>query len=207
VTARLRSENSDPAECISGLFLGCENKDRLRIAGGVCVLCAIGERHGKRCCAYLEKKTMTLDESNQIEELLTAWYRWQLGYFPDLGMGRVDPTCRGFAENDRHSTIEERTDAAERKARKKTAEQVDLSVDTLPWQQRAQIQIHMQCKLEPQRAAAREAQLNAECGVSVWHVPRRIDIAENHVIYQEAKFALLPELRRRALIKAESELA
>jgi hypothetical protein len=178
----------------------------LCIAGAVRVVCAIGERHGKRCGAYMEKKAMTLDESNQIEELLTIWYQWQLGYFPDLGAGRVDPTCRGFAENDRHSTIEERTDAAERKAKKKTAEQVDLCVDALPWQQRAQIQIHMQWKIEPQRAAEREAKLNAECGASVWHITARSGIADNHVIYQEAKFALLPALRRRSLIKVPVEV-
>jgi hypothetical protein len=147
-------------------------------------------------------KAMTPDESNQIEELLTVWYEWQVGYFPDLGAGRVDPTCRGFAEKDRYSTIDERTDASERKAKKKAAEQVDLCVDALPWQQRAQIQIHMQWKIHPQRAAAREEQLNAECGACVWHVPRKVDIAGNHVIYQEAKFMLLPALRKRGMIRS-----
>lgn len=150
---------------------------------------------------------MTLDESNQIEELLTVWYQWQLGYFPDLGAGRVDPTCRGFAENDRHSTIEERTDAAERKAKKKTAEQVDLCVDALPWQQRACVQLHMQWKIQPERASACESIMNAECGAKVWHFKRADNFRENHVMYQEAKFALLPTLRRRALIKPEPQPA
>ncbi|WP_260437217.1 hypothetical protein [Burkholderia sp. Bp9012] len=42
---------------------------------------------------------MTIDESNQIEELLGEWYDWQAGYVPSLGYGRIDPSCRGFSED------------------------------------------------------------------------------------------------------------
>ncbi|MFM0506673.1 hypothetical protein [Paraburkholderia sp. RL17-373-BIF-A] len=146
---------------------------------------------------------MTIDESNQVEELLTGWYGWQRGYSVNLGAGRVDPSCRGFDESDRFATIEERTDAAERKAQRKQAEQVDLCVDSLTWQQRAAIQTHMRQKDSGQIMDARIAALNDGCGVAAWCNPRKFDLSFAHELYQEAKFALLPALRRRGLIKGE----
>jgi hypothetical protein len=184
VTARPSLAYGDPLEYLMRSCHGCLHEERISIAGSVRMICALDKKHGKRCGAHLEKRPMTLDESNQIEELLTAWYDWQRGYFPQLGAGRVDPTCRGFAESDRHSTIDERTEAAERKAQKKRAEQVDLCVDALTWQQRAAIQTHMR---------------NKAVGVQVWR-NARFDIEQTHVLYQEAKFALLPALCRRGLL-------
>lgn len=130
---------------------------------------------------------MTNDESNQIEEILSAWYEWQSGYTVNLGAGRVDPACRNFDESDRYATIEERTEAAERKAQRKQAELVDLCVDALSWQQRAAIQTHMK---------------NKSCGVVVWS-NMRLTLEEVHVLYQTAKESLLPLLGKRGMIKAE----
>lgn len=130
---------------------------------------------------------MTLDESLQIEEILSAWYEWQSGYSVNLGAGRVDPACRNFDESDRYATIEERTQEAERKSQRKQAELVDLCVDTLTWQQRAAIQTHMKNKF---------------CGVVVWS-NMRLTLEEVHVLYQTAKESLLPLLGKRGMIKAE----
>ena len=128
---------------------------------------------------------MTNDESTQIEDLLAAWYDWQRGYFPSLGAGRIDPSCRGFAENERHLDVGDLADAAERRRLKKQSEQIDLCVDALTWQQRASIQTHFK---------------NRTCDASVWSNPR-ITLEEMHALYQEAKAQLLPAFSKRGLIR------
>ena len=133
---------------------------------------------------------MTLDESLQIEEILSAWYEWQSGYSVNLGAGRVAPACRNFDESDRYATIEERTQEAERRSQRKQAELVDLCVDTLIWQQRAAIHTHMKNKLS--RAY-------------VWSNPR-VGLEEMHQFYQDAKEELLPLLRWRGLAKLEGHI-
>ncbi|WP_232448293.1 hypothetical protein [Burkholderia ubonensis] len=142
---------------------------------------------------------MTIDESNQIEELLGEWYDWQAGYAPGLGYGRVDPTCRGFSESDRAVTADERAEEADRKAAKRRAEQVDLCVDALTWQERAAIQRHM-------KGTAVRA-MNAACGAKVWSDPRKFDLSEAHAGYQSAKAALYPHLKRRGLLAREPQPA
>ncbi len=142
---------------------------------------------------------MTIDESNQIEELLGEWYDWQAGYTPGLGFGRVDPTCRGFSESDHTVTADERAEAADRKAAKRRAEQVDLCVDALTWQERATIQRHMKAK--------RIGAMNVACGAQVWSDPRKFDLSAAHAAYQSAKEALYPHLKRRGLMATESQPA
>lgn len=137
---------------------------------------------------------MTIDESNQIEELLDEWYDWQAGYVPSLGYGRVDPSCRGFSEDDRTSTADERSEEADRKAAKKRAEQVDVCVDALPWQERAAIQRHMKAK--------RIGAMNKACGVRVWSNPRDLELSDTHASYQAAKESLYPRVMTRGLLKA-----
>ncbi|MBM2769908.1 hypothetical protein [Burkholderia anthina] len=136
---------------------------------------------------------MTLDESNQIEELLGEWYDWQAGYVPSLGYGRVDPSCRGFSEDERTVTADERSEEADRKAAKKRAEQVDVCVDALAWQERAAIQRHMKTK--------RIGAMNRECGANVWSNPRAFNLSEAHANYQDAKAALYPRLMARGLLR------
>ncbi|KVV50151.1 hypothetical protein WK90_32680 [Burkholderia cepacia] len=136
---------------------------------------------------------MTIDESNQIEELLGEWYAWQAGYTPGLGYGRVDPTCRGFSESDRTITADERAEAADRNAARRRAEQVDLCVDALSWQERAAIQRHMKAK--------QIGGVNGACGAQVWSDPRKSDLSAAHVDYQSAKEALYPFLVRKVLVK------
>ncbi|MGU7780515.1 hypothetical protein [Burkholderia sp. PU8-34] len=136
---------------------------------------------------------MTIDESNQIEELLREWYAWQAGYVPSLGYGRIDPSCRGFSESDSTLTADERSEEADRKAAKKRAEQVDVCVDELTWQERAAIQRHMKGK--------RIGAMNETCGAKVWSNPRGLDVSEAHATYQAAKEALYPRVKARGLLK------
>ncbi|RQT38683.1 hypothetical protein DF036_06855 [Burkholderia contaminans] len=134
---------------------------------------------------------MTVDESNQIEELLGEWYAWQAGYTPGLGYGRVAPTCRGFSESDRAVTADERAEEADRKAAKRRVEQVDLCVDALTWQERAAIQRHMKAK--------QIGSMNGACGAQVWSGPRTFLGHDAHMLYQQAKAALYALLRRRGI--------
>ncbi|MET3632989.1 hypothetical protein E2P84_19665 [Burkholderia cepacia] len=136
---------------------------------------------------------MTIDESNQIEELLDEWYAWQAGYTPGLGYGRVDPTCRGFSESDRAVTATERAEEADRKATKRRAEQVDVCVDALTWQERSAIQRHMKAK--------RIGAMSEACGANVWSNPRGLDLSDAHASYQAAKAALYPSVKARGLLK------
>ncbi|MDR6498618.1 hypothetical protein J2785_001763 [Burkholderia ambifaria] len=135
---------------------------------------------------------MTVDESNQIEELLSEWYAWQAGYTPRLGFGRVDPTCRGFAESDRAISADERSEEADRRAAKRRAEQVDLCVDALPWQERAAIQRHMKAKTI--------GAMNRACAASVWHDARIYGQLDAHELYQRAKRSICMTLRRRGML-------
>ncbi|MBR8135129.1 hypothetical protein [Burkholderia cenocepacia] len=136
---------------------------------------------------------MTIDESNQLEELLDEWYDWQAGYVPSLGYGRVDPSCRGFSEDERTITADERSEEADRNAAKKRAEQVDVCVDELSWQERAAIQRHMKAK--------RIGAMNVACGAKVWSNPRGLDLSDAHVSYQAAKKALYLRVKARGLLR------
>ncbi|KVL39801.1 hypothetical protein [Burkholderia sp. MSMB1835] len=136
---------------------------------------------------------MTIDESNQIEELLGEWYDWQAGYVPSLGYGRIDPSCRGFAESEYTLTADERSEEVDRKAAKKRAEQIDVCVDALTWQQRASIQRHMKAK--------RIGAMNEACGVTVWSNPRDLDLSDAHASYQAAKEELYPRVKARGLLR------
>ncbi|HEM7889441.1 hypothetical protein [Burkholderia cepacia] len=136
---------------------------------------------------------MTIDESNQMEALLDEWYDWQAGYVPSLGYGRVDPSCRGFSESERTLTADERAEEADRKAAKKRAEQVDVCVDALTWQERAAIQRHMKVK--------RIGEMNEVCGANVWRNAREFNMSEVHANYQSAKNSLYPRVKARGLLK------
>ena len=130
---------------------------------------------------------MTQDESQEIEELLLAWYAWQASWSPALGAGRVDPTCRGFQISKQWLNQDERRELEERAALKRQAEQVEVCVSDLEdWRHRAAIQVSMK---------------NKTCGAEVFR-SARLD-GMDHEYYQEAKAALLPMLRKRGLIRTQ----
>lgn len=132
---------------------------------------------------------MTQDESQQIEELLLAWYAWQAAWAPALGAGRADPTCRHFQISKQWLSQEERREIEERAAAKRQAEQVDVCVSNLAdWRHRAAIQVSMKNKTA-----------RAEVFRSV-----RLE-GGDHEYYQAAKLALLPLLWKRGLIVRQAE--
>ncbi|MDP9652001.1 hypothetical protein [Paraburkholderia caledonica] len=130
---------------------------------------------------------MTQDQSEQVEELLLAWHRWQSAYSEKLGVPRCSPTCREYEIPTKHQTDQERSEAVDAKLFKRNGETVDACVDALPrWEHRAAIQTSM---------------TNKRAGYSVFSNPR-LSPEQSHEFYQEAKSLLLPKFEARGLIKA-----
>jgi hypothetical protein len=129
---------------------------------------------------------MTEDESNQIEDLLLAWHRWQDSYQPALGAPRCSPTCREYEIPAKNLTDQERSEQVDAKIFKRNGETVDACVDALPrWEHRASIQMSMS---------------NKRAGYSVFS-NARLSAEESHAYYQESKELLLPKFVTRGLIK------
>lgn len=124
---------------------------------------------------------MTREESDQVEALIMEWYHWSRGYRPPLGVGRVSAFARGMSADEAYD--DEDVDARLAASR---GEQTELCIDELPWQQRAALGVHAG---------------NKAAGARVFSNPR-LTPAQQHAAYQEAKAALLPALRRRALVTA-----
>ncbi|MDN7763000.1 MULTISPECIES: hypothetical protein [Burkholderia cepacia complex] len=129
---------------------------------------------------------MTPDQSQQIEELLLTWYRWQIRQSHAEQLAHFyrpeDRTCREYETPMNEVELDER---AEQWAEDQQAEQVQLCIDLLPVMQRAAISVSMR---------------NKECGGSVWSSAR---VALQHVSYQAGKAALLPMFIQRGLVRAQ----
>ena len=121
-------------------------------------------------------------EADQAEALIMDWYHWTRGYRPKLGVGRIAAFARGMVPDDAYVDSED-VDARLNAAR---CQQVDLCIDELPWQQRAAIGVHAG---------------NKAAGAAVFRNPRLSPQAQ-HAAYLDARAALLPALRRRALLAA-----
>ncbi|HVM91381.1 MAG TPA: hypothetical protein VMT67_01145 [Terriglobales bacterium] len=129
---------------------------------------------------------MTQDQSEQVEELLLSWHRWQSAYFPSLGAPRCSPTFRDCESGKSSLNVIEQAQVADEKIWKRTSETVEVCVDALPkWEHRASIQTSMQ---------------NKRCGVTVFSNPR-LTAEQSHTYYQEAKELLYPKFVARGLIK------
>lgn len=129
---------------------------------------------------------MTLDESQQVEDLLLAWHRWQDAYRPALGAPRCDPACRDYRSSDMRLTEKEQDELTDVKIWKANSEKVEACIDGLPsWQHRSAIQMSM---------------ANKRIGRDVFSNPR-IPKDEAHALYQEAKELLFPKFFARGLIK------
>jgi hypothetical protein len=129
---------------------------------------------------------MTQDQSEQIEELLSVWYRWQIRQSHAETLAHfyrpTDHTCR---EYETPQTDADDDEAAGLWVENQTGEQVQLCIDQLSFDQRAAISNSLR---------------NKEVGYSVWR-NRGHDTAEWHYTYQEAKERLLPMLCARQLVK------
>lgn len=129
---------------------------------------------------------MTEDQSEQVEELLLAWHRWQSQYTEATGFPRCSPSLRECEIPTKHQTDRERSEAVDAKIFKRNGETVDACVDALPtWQHRAALQTSL---------------TNKRAGYSVFSNPR-LSPEESHRYYQESKELLLPKFVTRGLIK------
>ncbi|MDN7540240.1 hypothetical protein [Burkholderia cenocepacia] len=131
-----------------------------------------------------DRMTMTPDQSQQIEELLLTWYRWQIRQSDAERRAHWyradDRTCREYETPMNEVEIDER---AEGWVDDQIAEQVQLCIDLLPVEQRAAISVSLR---------------NKECGCAVW---RNARAGDQHASYQAGKAALLPMLVAKHLIK------
>ncbi|VVE12680.1 hypothetical protein PCA20602_02717 [Pandoraea capi] len=131
---------------------------------------------------------MTRDQSDQIEELLRDWYRWQIRQSHAETLSHfyrpTDMTCRQYVtpqwDGDDETDYQWADD--------RVAEQVQLCVDQLPAEQRAAISVSMR---------------NKECGAQVWRSARAIT---PHETYHAAKVALLPKFVAKHLISQQELL-
>lgn len=130
---------------------------------------------------------MTPDQSQQIEELLLTWYRWQIRQSHAETLSHFyrpeDRTCRSYVTP---TTDEEDDEDAYQWADDRQSEQVQLCIDQLTVEQRAAISVSMR---------------NKECGRDVWSSVRARD---QHGTYQGAKAVLLRLLASKHLIRAEA---
>lgn len=129
---------------------------------------------------------MDKNHSEQIEELLSVWYRWQCRQSVAMHAAHyyrpADHTCRRYETPT--SEIED-DEAAEMWSENQTGEQVQLCIDQLPFEQRAAISNSLR---------------NKEAGYSVWR-NREMPTAEWHYVYQAAKTRILPMLVSRGLVR------
>ena len=126
--------------------------------------------------------------SEQIEELLIAWHRWQDSYRPAMGFPRCDPSLRDCEIPATGQTAAEKAEVADAKIWKRNSEAVEACVDALPkWEHRAALQTVLH---------------NKRVGVSVFSNPR-LSAEDSHRFYQEAKELLYPRFVTRGLIKIE----
>lgn len=127
---------------------------------------------------------MTREQSEQIEELLLEWYRWQIRQSHAAKLAHFyrpeDRTCRGY---ETPSNADDDAEDAYQWADDQQSEQVQLCVDALTPEQRAAISTSMR---------------NKECGYQIWSSGRAGD---QHATYQAAKERLVPMLISRHLIR------
>ena len=147
--------------------------------------CLAGHSYGRKCRDYMERISMTLEQSDEIEDLLAIWFDWSESYRPALGAPRASPFARMAPSTSIEHDPADAADAADERINAKLAEQVDLCIDGLPGvQYRAAIGMSMRNKRGP----------------AVWRSNRR-NIEEQHHVYQQAKELLMPLLRKRELMR------
>lgn len=149
------------------------------------LICLTGRAYGRRCKDYMERTGMTLEESEEIEELLAIWYDWSQSYRPALGAPRASPFVRLAPQSNIEHDPEDAAARADERINANLAEQVELCIDQLPG---------------IQYKAAINLSLRNKRGPAVWRNPRQTT-EESHRIYQQAKELLMPMLRKRNVMK------
>jgi hypothetical protein len=177
--------------------LGCVELQRNRWAATTKYVCGTGRQRAstdiyemRRCKNYSDGMKMTLDQSEQIEELLLNWYRWQIAQsnadLLALWYRPVDRTCReAEIPTDADDLVEESYQWVD----DRLAAHVDTCMDDLS--NRGTLTAEM-------RAAISTSMRNKESGYSVWSSGRA---GVQHATYQAAKERLLPMFLSRNLVK------
>lgn len=174
--------------------MGCAQIERNRFAGVTKFVCLLGVQKAAldvyempRCKKYVDRMNMTPDQSQQIEEILMTWYRWQVHQSDAEKRSHwyraEDRTCREYTTP---TGPEDDDESAYQWADDQQSEQVQLCVDLLAPEQRAAISVSVRNKV---------------CGRAVWSSGRAGD---QHATYQAAKERLLPLLIARHLIMVAS---
>lgn len=191
-----RVQFGDPATILehkqNGTCLGCAQLVVSRWAGTKKYVCnkavqkaSLDVYEMKRCRKYTEGVFMTREQSEQIEELLSIWYRWQIRQSHAEQLAHfyrpTDHTCR---EYETPQTEQDEAEAADLWVENQTGEQMQLCIDVLPIDHRAAISTSMR---------------NKESGRAVWSSARA---GEQHATYQAAKDRLFPMIVARNLICA-----
>lgn len=181
-----RDDYRDPAIVLerkqARTCLGCCQLDRHSWAGVTKYVCLLGVQKAaldayemRRCKKYVDRMNMTPDQSQEIEEILLIWYRWQIRQSHAATLSHFyspeDRTCRRYVTP---SSPDEEGEDVYRLADDLQSEQVQLCVDRLAPEQRAAISVSLR---------------NKECGRTVWSSGRAGD---QHATYQAAKDRLLP---------------
>ncbi|CAE6811534.1 hypothetical protein R69746_05643 [Paraburkholderia aspalathi] len=177
--------------------LGCEQLERSRWSGTTKYVCSIGGQKAstdiyemQRCKKYSDGVNMTLEQSQQIEELLLNWYRWQIAAsdaeLMALYYKPVDRTCR---EAEIPTDDEELIEQSYQWVDDQQAAQMDTLMDDLS---------HRGTLTGEMRAAISTSMRNKQNGHKVWSSAR---VLGQHHVYQEAKQAMLPMLILRNLVK------
>lgn len=177
--------------------LGCEQLERSRWSGTTKYVCSIGGQKAstdiyemQRCKKYSDGVNMTLEQSQQIEELLLNWYRWQIAAsdaeLMALYYKPVDRTCR---EAEIPADDEELIEQSYQWVDDQQAAQMDTLMDDLS---------HRGTLTGEMRAAISTSMRNKQNNHKVWSSPR---VLGQHHVYQEAKQAMLPMLILRNLVK------
>lgn len=196
-----RGDFRDPAivleEKQNRTCLGCNQLERSRWSGTTKYVCSIGMQKAStnvyempRCKKYSDGESMTRDQSEQIEELLLNWYRWQICQSNAELLAHyyrpVDHTCRGY---ETPSDGEELAEDADRWVDNRLAAQVDTCMEDLT---------HRGVLTGAMRAAISTSMHNKEIGRTVWCSGR---VGDQHATYQAAKEQLLKPLTRRNLLR------
>ena len=177
--------------------LGCEQLERSRWSGTTKYVCSIGAQKAstdinemQRCKKYSDGVNMTLDQSQQIEELLLNWYRWQICQSDaDLMALWYKPTDRTCREAEIPSDEEELVELSYQWIDVQEAAQMETLMDDLS---------HRGTLTAEMRAAISTSMRNKQNGHKVWSSTR---VLGQHHVYQEAKQAMLPMLILRNLVK------
>lgn len=199
-----RGDFRDPAivleEKQNRTCLGCNQLERSRWSGTTKYVCSIGMQKSSadvyempRCKKYSDGESMTLDQSEQIEELLLNWYRWQVRQSEAdvraLWWKPVDRTCR---EAEISSSAEDLAEDSYQWVDDQLAQKVDTAMDDLS---------NRGVLTPAMRAAISTSMRNKESGTAVWSSGRAGD---QHATYQEAKERLFAIFVGRHLIKSEA---